>query len=102
MNSKKIICLSILCVFAFSLGLADENEIKCKNALICFNMGNKYYFGLGQSKDYEKAKKYFEKSCELKSADACFNLGVMYHNGKGVKQDFHKAKEFYQKSRDLK
>ncbi|WQZ86441.1 sel1 repeat family protein [Helicobacter pylori] len=52
--------------------------------------------------DFSKARKYFEKACELKEGLGCFNLGALYYNGKGVEKDLTKAAYFYSKACDLK
>ena len=53
-------------------------------------------------KDYQKAKTYYEKSCnDLNNLYGCSHLAYLYEEGKGVKQDYQKAKEYYGKACDL-
>ncbi|MFP6281515.1 tetratricopeptide repeat protein [Helicobacter pylori] len=51
-----------------------------------FNLGMLSY----DKQDFSKAKKYFEKACELKDGGGCFNLGRLYYYGEGVEKDFKK------------
>ncbi len=51
--------------------------------------------------DFSKAKKYFEKVCELKDGGGCFNLGRLYYYGEGVEKDFKKAFALFEKACDL-
>lgn len=39
-----------------------------------------------ENQDFSKARKYFEKACELNSGGGCFRLGKLYHGGNGVKK----------------
>ncbi len=48
--------------------------------------------------DFSKARKYFEKACELKDGGGCFRLGVLYEYGQGVEKDLTKAAYFYSKA----
>ena len=50
--------------------------------------------------DYAKAKKYYEKGCEVKYGLACLALANMYGNGRGVAQSDAKASEYYGKACD--
>ncbi|MBM2777718.1 sel1 repeat family protein [Helicobacter pylori] len=51
--------------------------------------------------DFSKARKYFEKACELKDGGGCFNLGRLYYYGEGVEKDFKKAFALFEKACDL-
>ncbi len=46
--------------------------------------------------DFSKARKYFEKACDLKEGKGCFNLGELY-----FEKDLIKATYFYSKACDL-
>ncbi|MGL2757283.1 tetratricopeptide repeat protein [Helicobacter pylori] len=48
--------------------------------------------------DFSKARKYFEKACELKDGRGCNNLGVLYEYGQEVEKDLIKAAYFYSKA----
>ncbi|GAA7939984.1 hypothetical protein HpMS265_04700 [Helicobacter pylori] len=47
-----------------------------------FDLGIKSY----KEQDFSKARKYFEKACDLNISGGCSNLGVLYQNGQGVKR----------------
>ncbi|MCQ2827456.1 sel1 repeat family protein [Helicobacter pylori] len=48
--------------------------------------------------DFSKARKYFEKACELKDGGGCFNLGRLYYYGEGVEKDLIKAAQYISKA----
>ncbi len=52
--------------------------------------------------DFSKARKYFEKACELNSGGGCGSLGDLYENDQGVEKDLIKATYFYSKACELK
>ncbi len=60
-------------------------------------MGIKSY----KEQDFSKARKYFEKACDLNNGGGCSNLGVLYQNGQGVEKDLIKAAYFYSKACEL-
>ncbi len=62
-----------------------------------FNLGMLSY----DKQDFSKARKYFEKACELKDGGGCFNLGRLYYYGEGVEKDSKKAVALFEKSCDL-
>ncbi|GAA9437071.1 hypothetical protein HpHA286_21820 [Helicobacter pylori] len=57
-------------------------------------MGIKSY----EKQDFSKARKYFEKACELKEGNGCGALGALYYNGDGVEQDSKKAAALFEKA----
>lgn len=59
-----------------------------------FNLGMLSY----DKQDFSKARKYFEKACDLNNGGGCSNLGVLYYNGDGVKQDSKKAVALFEKA----
>ncbi len=59
-----------------------------------FNLGMLSY----DKQDFSKARKYFEKACDLNNGGGCSNLGVLYYNGDGVKQDSKKATALFEKA----
>jgi TPR repeat protein len=61
-------------------------------------LGRMYNLGQFVSKDYTKAKFWYEKAIENGDSGAMNNLGVMYNNGEGVSQDYQNAKECYEKA----
>ncbi|GAA7434043.1 hypothetical protein ID1000_07940 [Helicobacter pylori] len=48
-------------------------------------------------KNSTRAKKYFEKACELNDSDGCVILGDIYHNGGSVTKNFKKSFEHHSK-----
>ena len=66
-----------------------------------------YYFSLGWSyangengytKDYSKAKSFYEKACNLDNGGGCNNLGVLYAHGNGVAKNIYVALYYYEKA----
>ncbi len=51
-----------------------------------------------EKQDFSKARKYFEKACDLNNGRGCSNLGALYYNGDGVKQDSKKAVALFEKA----
>ncbi|WQR98195.1 hypothetical protein KVC81_01765 [Helicobacter pylori] len=41
--------------------------------------------------DFSKARKYFEKVCDLNNSGGCGALGDLYDDGKGVEKNLTKA-----------
>ncbi|MGT0056827.1 hypothetical protein V5H70_00585 [Helicobacter pylori] len=39
-----------------------------------------------EKQDFSKARKYFEKACDLKDSRGCGALGLLYENGEGVEK----------------
>ncbi|GHP88846.1 hypothetical protein VN1203_01390 [Helicobacter pylori] len=59
-----------------------------------FNLGMLSY----DKQDFSKARKYFEKACELNSGGGCTALGDLYYDGEGVEKNLIKAAQFYSKA----
>ncbi|GAA6870696.1 hypothetical protein HpHNI57_03480 [Helicobacter pylori] len=57
-------------------------------------MGIKSY----EKQDFSKARKYFEKACDLKDGLGCAALGDLYYDGEGVEKNLTKAAYFYSKA----
>lgn len=64
----------------------------------CFGAGILLFH---KKQEYGKARKFYEKGCELNAKYACYRLAVQYHNGQGARQDFAKAQELYGRACDL-
>ncbi|WRD66914.1 SEL1-like repeat protein [Helicobacter pylori] len=62
-----------------------------------FNLGMLSY----DKQDFSKARKYFEKACDLNNGGGCSGLGFLYGSGKGVEKDLIKAAYFYSKACEL-
>ncbi|GAA7252359.1 hypothetical protein HpCK38_00820 [Helicobacter pylori] len=52
--------------------------------------------------DFSKARKYFEKACDLNISGGCGALGALYGDGEGVEKNLIKVTQFYSKACDLK
>ncbi len=48
--------------------------------------------------DFSKARRYFEKACDLKESFGCGALGMLYEFGQGVEKNLTKAAYFYSKA----
>ncbi|GAA7104988.1 sel1 repeat family protein [Helicobacter pylori] len=59
-----------------------------------FNLGMLSY----DKQDFSKARKYFEKACDLNNGRGCNGLGVLYKDGQGVEKNLTKAAYFYSKA----
>ncbi len=46
------------------------------------NLGIKNY----EKQDFSKARKYFERACELNNGSGCGALGALYNDGEGVEK----------------
>jgi len=53
-----------------------------------FSLGFMNDEGLGVTRDYKAAVKWYKLAAEQGDADAQYNLGVMYSSGKGVIQNY--------------
>ncbi len=81
-NFKKAIfrILCLCCVYWGGL-MAEPNPEEL------LNLGMLSY----DKQDFSKARKYFEKACDLNNSGGCGALGGLYYNnGDGVKQDSKK------------
>lgn len=58
-------------------------------------LGKAYLYGIGTSKDYDRAKDYLEIASSRNNGQAKSLLGDIYRNGWGVKADYQLAKEHY-------
>ncbi len=88
-NFKKAIFRALCCVLIGGGGLMAE-----PNPEELFNLGMLSY----DKQDFSKARKYFEKACDLKDSRGCGALAVLYINGQGVEKDLTKAAYFYSKA----
>jgi TPR repeat protein len=61
------------------------------------NLGSLYVNGQ-LTRDYAKAREWYEKAAAQENAYAMGNLGLLYENGQGVPQDYAKARELYEKA----
>ncbi len=81
------------------------NDIKSKlsppslTVIQMVDLGNDYLNGInGKTKDYAKAKKWFEMAAEQGNAEAYLSIGWMYDKGLGVSQDLAEAIKWYRKA----
>ncbi|MFT2658394.1 sel1 repeat family protein [Helicobacter pylori] len=51
-----------------------------------------------EKQGFSKARKYFEKACDLNNGGGCNGLGALYYNGEVVEKDLIKAAQFYSKA----
>jgi TPR repeat protein len=62
---------------------------------IQYEVGMKYYNGIGVDKDYKEAFNWLLFSAKQGFPLAQNRLGIMYYTGKGVEKDYKKAKEWF-------
>ncbi len=60
-------------------------------------LGNIYFMGLGEEKNYEKALKYYESAAIKGNSVAMYALGLSYLNGAGVEKNSLEAKQWFDK-----
>ncbi|WP_269203557.1 tetratricopeptide repeat protein [Helicobacter pylori] len=84
-NFKKAIfrVLCLCCVLIGGGGLMAE-----PNPEELFNLGMLSY----DKQDFSKARKYFEKACDLNISGGCGALGVLYDDGEGVEKNSKKSR----------
>ena len=75
-----------------------ENLAKQGNNDAAYELGLRYYRGIGVPVDYEKARGYLETAEKNGVNGASYYLGVMYYNGKGTPTNHLKAKEYFEKA----
>lgn len=63
-----------------------------------YELGQRYFYGVGVELDYTKARNYFEIASERGSSGSNYFLGKIYYNGNGVQTNHLKAKEYFEKS----
>ncbi len=76
-NFKKAIFRVLCCVLIGGGGLMAK-----PNPEELFNLGMLSY----DKQDFSKARKYFEKACDLNNGSGCSGLGFLYGSGEGVKK----------------
>ena len=54
------------------------------------------------SRDYVKAREYYDKACLAGKGTSCGNLGLLYHNALGGRKDFAKSFSLFKKACDAK
>ncbi|WP_341847932.1 tetratricopeptide repeat protein [Helicobacter pylori] len=92
MLSFKKAIFRVLC-----LGLLGGGLMASQTPKELFDLGMLSY----DKQDFSKARKYFEKACDLNNGLWCSFLGDLYRSGDGVKQDSIKAAQFYSKGCEL-
>ena len=73
--------------------LAESGDIDA-----IYELGQRYYNGVGVDIDYGKARGYFETAAEKGSQVSNYYLGKIYYNGNGVETNHAKAKDYFEKS----
>ena len=77
-------------------------EVKAKaekgDAAVQYQLGLCYYGGLGVSKDYLEAAKWWRKAADQDNASAQFKLGLCYYGGYGVARDYAAAVKWWRKA----
>ena len=74
---------------------AEQGNASAQN-----NLGHLYYNGLGVSRDYAEAARWFRKAAEQGHAEAQSTVGNLFAHGKGLPQDYDEALRWYRKAAD--
>ena len=80
----------------YSSELVKKAESGDRDAQI--KLGRCYYQGLGVTKDYKEAVKWFTKAAEQGHREAKFYLGQCYYRGEGVTKNKKEAVKWYTKA----
>ncbi len=83
---------------ALKLWLKDEPE----NPDALLQMAAYYANGLGVTKSYKQALKYYQLAADVGSAEGLFYVGLMHQDGHGCKQDYEIARKCYTKAAGMK
>lgn len=75
-----------------------ENLAESGNSNASYELGLRYYKGIGVDVDFTKAKGYFEIAFNNGCTAASYYLGVMYYNGQGTATNHAKAKQYFETS----
>lgn len=75
----------------FKLNLFDSHEL----AMILFEIGACYEYGLGTERDYAEAAYYYELAAGLGDPDAAQQVADCYLHGHGVSRDKWRAAAYY-------
>ena len=63
-----------------------------------FEVGSRYFRGVGIKKDYKLAVKWFEKSANSCNPDAECSIAFCYYNGNGIKKNYKEALSWFIKA----
>lgn len=85
---------------AFSIlkELVDDNKASTEDY---FYLGYMYHYGLGTSKDYSDAYKYYKKAATDNYPQAFYQLAILYRDGSGVNKSNKNAIEYFEKAFEL-
>lgn len=104
---KKELLVRSLCIFISAWGYGTANAAipddllrmgESGDASAQTQLGIIYAEGDGTTRNYNKARNWFELAGKQNYADAEYNLGVMYGNGDGVTRDKEKARQWFEKA----
>ena len=103
---KSVICfLALGAISPHACATPNNDDIKAMlsqaksgDASAQTQLGILYAEGSGVTRDYKKARSWFEQAGKQNYADAEYNLGVMYGNGDGVARDSKKALTWFEKA----
>jgi hypothetical protein len=74
---------------------AEQGDAKSE-----YDLGSKYYYGLGVQQGYAEAVRWYEKAADQGYPRAELALGLVYHLGHGVEQNDAEAVRWYTKGAD--
>ena len=78
--------------------LYSQRSAKSNDGTAWELFGDKYFYGNGVVKDYNKAKEWYTKAANNGNTNAQYKLGSMYYTGAGVIKDLFTAKEWFSKA----
>jgi len=62
------------------------------------NLGSLYEAGKGVGRDYDAARRWYQKSADLGNWTAMMSLGKLYERGLGVRKSAADARAWYKKA----
>ncbi len=80
--------LPLLCLLGCAGGKGDSNSKSVPlDAEAQFELGRRFYFGMGVTQDFTSAFEWFRRAAEQGHAEAEFHMGLMYDGAEGVTRD---------------
>jgi len=72
-----------------------------QDASAMYTRGQIYEHGVGVTRDYAKARDWYQKAADRGNANAMYDLGFLYEEGWGGAQDYAEACELYRRAADM-
>ena len=78
--------------------LCGEKDLSTADASHFLELGEMYYYGIGQEEDFSEAIKWFRKAAEAGDADAQIRLGEIYYVGASVLKSGEESVRWFRKA----